>query len=267
MKIGIVIVIYNQYINKSKAYNSIKNSKLNILIIDNSKEEYIIENELFSINEKLGYIAKGKNIGLSKAYNLAIEYFSNKNIDFLILSDDDSIITEEYLMNLEIFEFKKNKIYAPLIYNGKKLVNPHYHNDNYIKEQLKNSKFNNIKDLKKIQNTKYMHAINSGMIIPYSLLSEYRYDETLFLDCVDNNFCRSMFNMGIVIEIYPFEIIQSFSVMELKDVPLESLEHRIKIRLKDIKYYNKKTYIFNKTVIMLMYLKKTKNIKCLKYFI
>jgi hypothetical protein len=50
-------------------------------------------------NENITYCHKGKNEKLSKVYNQVIKDFSEIN-DFLVILDDDSILSDEYLMSL-----------------------------------------------------------------------------------------------------------------------------------------------------------------------
>jgi hypothetical protein len=48
-------------------------------------------------NENITYCHKGKNEKLSKVYNQVIKDFSEIN-DFLVILDDDSILSDEYLI-------------------------------------------------------------------------------------------------------------------------------------------------------------------------
>ena len=235
MKKGCVIIIYNKKITESITYNSIKDSNLNILLFDNStKEECLNYNLNYTQDKNLNYISKNKNLGLSKAYNLAINYFKDKNISHLILFDDDTNVSNEYLSLLNNFKFIDNVCYAPIIYNENKIVNPTYHDDNYLIEYFKIKNYNTIDDIKKIVKTNKLFAINSGLIIPYKIFEKFHYDEKIFLDCVDHYFCREIYKLGYYIDIFPAELKQTYNVCNLNKNTKKANDHRLDIRLKDI---------------------------------
>lgn len=265
MKKGCVIIIYNKKITESITFNSIKNSDLNILLIDNSTDNKIQDYNLkYAKENNLNYLSKNKNIGLSKAYNIAIDYFKDKNISHLILFDDDTKVSNEYLELLNNFSYVEKACYAPLIYNGDKIVNPTYHDDNYLIEYIKTKNYNTIDDIKPLIKSNKLFAINSGLIIPYKVFDEFRYDEKIFLDCVDHYFCREIYKLGYYIDIFPAQLEQTYNVCNLEKNTKKANDFRLDIRLKDIKNYDRKNYFINKLVVLGVYFKNTKDMYYLK---
>lgn len=268
MKFGFLMVLYNKKLEDSLTYKYLKKIS-NLLIIDNTIDPKIIDvNNNFCKKNKIDYIAKKENLGLSKAYNIGIDFFKNKNIDYLVLLDDDTDIGDKYIDTVLNYSYQKKTIYTPLIFDqNNKLVNPFYHNDNYLIEYIKQRNYNSKEKLIPLIGSNKVFAINSGMVIPFEIFDYLKYDENIFLDCVDYYFCRACYKLGYKIDILPVEIKQSYSVMDIANKSFEQNIPRLTIRLKDTKAYDKKTYFLNKSIFVSMYFLKTKDFRYFKYLL
>lgn len=268
MKFGAIIVNYNLNIDESKTYNCLKNNfSGEIIVIDNSTtNNFTTYNQKICSNDGIYYKSFGENIGLSKAYNYGVNYLKDKNVDFIITLDNDTQILQDYIDLLNTFNFKKQTVYAPLVYNqNKQLTSPSYHHDNYVLDFIKQRKYSNESSIKNIIPNHNIFAINSGLIIPTDLFDVFSYDENLFIDCVDHNICKELYKHNYVIDIFPVNIYQNYSTGEIGSTTFDDNKHRLLLRLKDVKEYNRSNYFINKSVILTMYFLRSKDFRYFRY--
>lgn len=215
----IIIVLYNEKINNSHLFYNIMNSKkYTIIYIDNSTDKNII-----AVNKKINifdniYICSNGNIGLSKAYNLAINHIRNKiglneNIWIMTL-DDDTKLSQEYLSNVVKEMVKTN---ADVI-SG--IVNDQFGNILSPIKILSSIKFFPLKreyiDHEGIYSN--IVCINSGTVIRSTVFNYINYDEDLFLDMIDYKFFYDLIKIKKnKIHIINGKIEQSFSGKEYTD--------------------------------------------------
>lgn len=264
MKLGSIIVLYNKKIDESHSYNSAKNHVDNIVLFDNTVVKELQDyNQKYAQEHGLNYITLHKNCGLSKAYNECFNYFRQTDVDNVILMDDDTSFNQDYFD--AITTIKDNNIYAPIIYCDNRIVNPHYRTGCIFNSYLKQKKYSKLENLKKLENTNRLAAINSGLVLPKSFVDKYHFDESIFLDCVDWKLCDDAYKMGYNIKILPTKIEQNFSVNELANTNMESLQKRFEIRLTDLKNYSKKLYFLNKLALIMVYILNTRKLGFLKY--
>lgn len=203
----IIIVLYNERINYK--YNFKKKISINshIIFIDNSTEYEVIEFNKNCKSDEWTYISCHGNIGLSKAYNFAINYLkSNFHLDekvWIMTLDDDTDLSDEYLYNLSkilpntkfnvvsgIIQDQNGDIMSPLKYVNNK-------QDGFISEQ---GIYSNIM------------CINSGLVIRSTVFNQIRYDEDLFLDMIDYKLFYDLKKNNIdTVLILSGNIVQSFS--------------------------------------------------------
>lgn len=227
-----VIVIYNKYVGESISFRSLINlslSNLHFLIIDNSSSEYICENKYMCDEMKIQYYSMDGNAGLSKAYNYALQILDKKNDDIVIWFDDDTHINRKYFDILSQYcSDKELDVFAPIVYGQNGVIYSPCERGllkgRYIKnpnQLIKKDKFN---------------AINSCLAVRLRVYKNYRYDEKLFMDCVDTKLFDDFRKMDLNFCVLPIEIHQNF-FQRMKQQNIEKYWLRFKIRIKDTFIY------------------------------
>lgn len=124
IRLNILIVLYQKNLTDSISYNSLKKEVLlteniNIIIWNNSPNIKISDS-----SEKIDYY-EGKNLGLSKIYNLMIDKYINNDKEYLMISDYDtdySMYDFDLLFN--ILKNNNSGIFIPKLYANNQLVSP-----------------------------------------------------------------------------------------------------------------------------------------------
>lgn len=224
--VSVIVVIYNISILESNALNSlINNENLNyeIIICDNSE----VDNNNSEIAFKLPivYIRMNGNEGLSRAYNKAINVAKG---NYICIFDDDTTIDDNYFKKMyKYIMYKPKSIIIPIVMTGESIFSPVTYSLYHYKP-IKN--FNHIN-----QNAKKISAINSGMMIPKYVFDLCRYNENIFLDCVDHDFIRNAKEKGIDLCIAnDIKLIQDYS--RFTDTK-EHMLKRMKLFYKDYKVF------------------------------
>ena len=258
--IYVLIVIYNKKCNDSLSYKSIVryHNQVNIIIFDNSEQDF--ENKRFCLENDIVYYSFNKNVGLSKAYNFVISNIKRSKNNYLVILDDDTVLNKNYID--KIIENKNNnkKVYVPIVKSNNKIISPAN-----IKYNCRVTAIKNIEDI----NVKKMTAINSGMIIRTDVFNDILYNEKIFLDYVDHDFCRKLRKYNIEIEILESEITQSFSRDDVNQ-EMKKVIKRYKIYIKDIKEFckinviSKLYYFINVLKLTFKYTYQYKSFKFLK---
>ena len=233
-KMFFIVVLYNKKINESLTLNNIFQMNLEnieVVILDNSTTPL---NDSNGLGEYVHYLNMNGNKGLSKPYNVALDYIFNDlkgtSNDYIVLFDDDTNITYEYFqkLNEEINCNTDVDIFAPIVYGQDGII---YSPNSY--RYLKNQLFRNKNDLGGI---KRFNAINSCLCVKASVYENYRYDENLFLDQVDTKFFNDMRLKNTNFKVLDTVIHQNFSQRGKKLNPKKMLI-RYRIRFKDIMVY------------------------------
>ena len=243
-KIYFLVVIYNKNFQESKTCNALLNmGEKNVIIMDNSTNENNIQE--FCKKTKWLYHSMNGNKGLSKAYNQAISILNEKNMkdeDLIVLLDDDTIITPNYVHNLYNLDklSEKYNIFTPIIIDkNNKIISPSY---NTI---LKNFKIRSIKWISKID-IKHFSAINTCLAIKYKILKKYKYNENIFLDNVDHQFFYDMRKKNEKVKVIDTIIEQDFFTTSEKNMKQDLF--RKKIQSRDLLEYVKDKTTFEKFI-------------------
>ena len=223
-----LVVIYNKTCEESKTLQSIKgfHGKYSIIIFDNSTRYY--NNKEYAMRYNYLYFSFGKNLGLSKAYNYVINYIPKSINDYLLILDDDTELTDEYLTQViqQTKLFPLNHIWIPIVKSNTAIISPCNLRLECIAEI--------IHDINELDYSR-ITAINSGMVIRSDVFYTIKYNEKLFLDCVDHDFMRQVRLQKLSIGLLNCNIIQSYS---RDDTPqLAKAIFRFKIYRRDLKEY------------------------------
>lgn len=170
-KIGALFVLYNP--SEEEILNIIRISFLYDITYVYDNTEYKIDYIDKLKNSGIQYYGYKRNDGLSIAYNFIIKKALTEQLEWLSIYDQDSIISEEMVICLK--QFAEN-----IIDKDVACLAP------YIQ-------YSNVKpDYKKTR--KILWAINSGQMLNIQNISKKRlhFDENLFLDRVDRDFCKQI---------------------------------------------------------------------------
>lgn len=123
MKLGVVVLNYNNYEETEKCVNSIlkqKMVKMEIVIVDNGSinQSY---NKLFDLFDKYSniHLIKSKiNLGYAKGNNLGIEYLKNIGINCIFVANSDLYFASENTMKQILDSYESGVgVITPLIQN------------------------------------------------------------------------------------------------------------------------------------------------------
>lgn len=180
MKISGTVILYNPTEIALKNIQTYLHAIDKLYIFDNSIEKSILIPPEILI--KSNYYHDGENQGIAKRLNQAINYSKNDGFDFLLTMDQDSSFSEIHLMNYLDFiknENKKNTIsmFGVRYYENKK-------------ENNKKETYNEI-------------LITSGSIVNVKTAVKIKgFDENLFIDGVDTEYCLNSFRNGFKTKCY-----------------------------------------------------------------
>lgn len=246
MNLYAAIVIYNSTIDESDTCSRLKKlaiPDLNVIVADNSEKDYGNKDAC----EKLGweYIFMGYNAGLSKAYNQIIEYIDDPD-GIVIWLDDDTKVTKEYFDILRK-EQKENidvDIFAPVIMGQDgKIGSP---------TERRTIRDRRIKNPTDYLDTSRLNAINSCLAVRLRVYNDYRYDERLFLDQVDNNFLEDQCELGTQMKVMNVVINHNYSIKNR--VSEKSRAKRYMLLITDfLKYASKKKFRLAVAIVRVFY--------------
>ena len=211
-KLYIITIIYNSRVEDIRSLDVFLSFKEKypdtvIMAVDNSVDEAILKSNS-ACTLPVEYIPCGGNVGISKAYNIALNTIKDENFR-VMLSDDDTLFSEEYLENMykaaQLAE-NKDRLICGLIDTDKGWMSPR-------SVKTTNAAFPFM--LKKPVPGVYKdrNPVNSGLCIPGFLLHKIGgYDERLFLDYVDYLFMDKIRDIGYgEVVLVPGKIHQEFS--------------------------------------------------------
>jgi hypothetical protein len=198
-KINFIVVLYSTEPGSSKTLRSLSNvdflkHKIDAAycIHDNSSSGF----DLSAIQKILGdvnYYHTGENKMLSTVYKELIE--DNRECDYYIILDDDSVIDDSYLLSLAPFFESKLKVAIPLIKHNGDLISPG-RVSGVRGYALKESSVR----VGAIKSTNLV-AMMSGTVLSKSIVEELRFDERLSFYGVDTKFFLSYSRLYDVIFI------------------------------------------------------------------
>ena len=231
-----IVVLYNKNFEQSKTCTHLHkiNKKYfsNIIILDNSTVSNDVSKNCLSFG--WNYISMNGNKGLTSAYNKGIDFIKNhcsySDTDIVILLDDDTDITNDYIISLEHASFEHNdiNIFIPRIVSDTgELISPSRYTPykNYKLKKLSSVNINNIL------------AINSCLAIRLCIFNDYVYNSNLFLDYVDSQFFYDMRKRNENFYLLDSEIVHSFFMKSNNDYFKEI--NRMRILKKDYRAFVK----------------------------
>jgi rhamnosyltransferase len=221
-----VIVSYNCDEKILEGIDAIKNQVDFIAVIDNGSDAKSIDILKKADCSRMEIIYNSSNMGIAYALNQGIRYAKKMNCNWIVTLDQDSIATKGMIN--EMFEVYYS---FPEQYREKvvSLVPVHIEQRIYDADQ---KTFNNIKY------EEVLTEITSGNLLKTDLFDKIGYfEEKLFIDCVDNEFCLRICKNGYkIIKVNASVLIHNLGDTEMR------------------KFFNKKAYYTNHSFIRRYYI-------------
>lgn len=201
-RITAAVVVYNKEISESITCQNIKNidDSIDVFVLDNSTTAN--NNATYCKLNGIRYLSMNGNKGLSKAYNAAVD--NSRASDVIVLFDDDTEITAEYFNKLKIAleENPETDIFAPII-KGQDGVIYSPNEFNFLKNHF-------ISSPDQVVSQNAFNAIASCLAIRMRVFDDYRFNEKLFVDQVDQFFFCEQRSLGRKFGVIKVEILQHF---------------------------------------------------------
>ena len=191
-----VVVLYKpNYEEVLKNISSYITGLKKLYIISNSKVDDIFIEKINNLSKNIEFLKNdNKNIGISKALNKALSKANIDNYKYLLTMDQDSLFENDDF-NLFLEDFKNLDKTNIIIYSP-------IHNKKFITEKI----------------TEKVFVMTSGNIVNIQKAIEIgSFDENLFIDDVDHEFCFRSIKNG-------YKIIQNEKI---------AINHSLGIKIKD----------------------------------
>lgn len=233
--IDVCIVIYNQECTQSPSCISVLNAEcsagqVRVTVVDNSTKPN--NNEIFCRENHWDYLQMGENAGLSRAYNCFLDHLPDLSEDKLVLwLDDDTHFPPEFISKLcqKAIEEPDCTAFAPIVYGGNGVI--------YSPNERRFFKNKFVLNDGAVPRQKQFNAINSGLAVRSSFYRNYRYDERLFMDSVDQKFCSDICAANAKFAVLDVKIQHSFFQRD-SALSKEKVWQRYRIRIHDFSVFS-----------------------------
>lgn len=183
-----IIVLYNpDFSILSKGLKQLLPQVDKVCIVDNSTSSH--EKELVGYKQKIHYVPLLKNVGIAAAQNIGIRYCLENGFDYIVFSDQDSILSEGVIEKLyEAYQCLSANGYK-IAAVGTRAINRQtgkpYPPKSKEFQKIKAGSIKNASDL-----TECYSVISSiSLISTISFVEIGGFDESLFIDGVDHEWC------------------------------------------------------------------------------
>lgn len=183
-----IIITYNVGNDFKKRVRKLKGKVDEIVVVDNgSKEETI--NMLNELKNDLTVIYLKSNKGIAFALNEGIKYSIKKGYKWILTLDHDSIVTDNMIENMLIcYEGLSDELKEKVAM----LVPIHIEEKSYNDSEVKQNGTNKY--------TEVLTEITSGALTKSDIYNNIAmYDENLFIDLVDHDYCLKLNKNGFKI--------------------------------------------------------------------
>jgi GT2 family glycosyltransferase len=223
MKITAVIVLYKQSIDQCKTFQTLKKAlscnqhgikELDIILYDNSPDEQVFEQNVLS-GFPVSYVHDNRNLGIATAYNYALSIAKENRSEWLLLLDQDSELTEEYIEKFTLLgTFDKSVVaVVPKITFENTMISPVFSN---TLRPLKGEKPSTGLQEKPVM------AINSGSFLRISFLQELSGFNLQFpLDYLDHWLFHEIYAKGNKVFLLDTCLEHELSVMDYSRVSIQ----------------------------------------------
>lgn len=220
--LAIVLVLYKTRLSENPNYDLLKElvsqPEITLLVYDNSPTPQV--DQLFNV-ENVVYQHNPLNPGLAVAYNTAIDLSQKKQVDLLLLLDQDTEVPESYFRYLLQTDLEDDfAVYVPLIQAKGQQISPVY-SDNYVGGSSK------IPTPGIYQQA--IMAINSGTVLTRKTMAWLGHFSLDFpLDFLDHWFFFQLNQANLKIAVVAITLQQELSVLDYRQVSLTRYESIIR---------------------------------------
>ena len=180
--IAALIITYNTVNEFSKNVLSLKKHVGEVIVVDNGSNKETLS-MLRGLKEEITLIELNENKGIAYALNRGIEYAVNNDFQWVLTLDHDSTVSDSMISNMlsvynSIDESEKEKIV---------MLTP-----KHVEEKQMDV-------VSKSQENKWEYVlteITSGALTKADFYKNELYDEKLFIDLVDHDYCLRINSMG-----------------------------------------------------------------------
>lgn len=216
--VAAVIITYNVENDFENRVNKLKEKVDEIIVVDNGSNPETIS-MLKELEKEITIIYLEENKGIAYALNKGIKYSIEKGYDWILTLDHDSIVTNDMIRNMlkcyEGFDKELKEKVAMLV--PVHVEEKEYQNSNVISNEEEFSK----------PYREVLTEITSGALTKADIYKNVGlYDEKLFIDLVDHDYCLSLNRKGFrVIQVSSAVLIHNLgesvkrNVLGLKMIP------------------------------------------------
>lgn len=244
-----ILVNYNGYKDTEKCVESILNinySNYKIIIVDNASTDNSLEKLGLLKSDKIKLINVEENLGFSGGNNIGIDFSMENNADFIVLLNNDTIVTKDFLEPLVNESKNRNAITTSRIMYLKE-PNKIWYDGGYTSLKLGRSWHKNIN---KNQNSRENHSKEvsfiSGccMCIPRNVIESIgNLSDEYFLYYEDTDYCCRAIENDTKLVYVPISLIyHNVSSSTGHNSPLMTY-YKIRNRLYFINKYVSKNYL------------------------
>ncbi|MCI9070311.1 glycosyltransferase family 2 protein [Clostridium sp.] len=190
--VAAVIITYNVENDFKKRINKLKGKVDEIIVVDNGSKDKTIS-MLKELERETTIIYLEENKGIAYALNKGINYSIKKGYNWILTLDHDSIITDDMIKNMlncyESFDEDFKEKVAMLV-------------PIHVEEKEYKSNASSITQVSSVSYMEVLTEITSGALTKAEIYKNIgMYDERLFIDLVDHDYCLYLNKKG-------FKIIQ-----------------------------------------------------------
>ncbi len=221
----VLLVMYRKHGERSAACESLRRfGYSNVLVVDNSEEDF--DTEAYCRELGWSYIKMPGNSGVSRAYNVGIDYLKDK-ADYVVLLDDDTALGQTYIgaLHYAVVASPETRIFLPTVKDRKGILSPC---------RARRYGLYRVNDPMSVP-PQERSGICSGMAIAMPVFEDYAFDERYFVDFVDHAFLRDMRARGEAIELLDTELMRRFS--DSDGVGRDKILARFKLFCRDCHVY------------------------------
>lgn len=203
--VGAIIITYNIDSKIKKNIKYLREQVEEVIVVDNGSDwETIRVLDGLADLEQITLIKLNDNMGIAYALNKGIDYALTKNYDWILTLDHDSIVTQNMLAEmLDVYSQMSNKVEIAMLV-------PHH-----VEERQLITQANELKPYEFV-----LTEITSGALVKSEIYrSIKKYDEKLFIDLVDHEYCLELNKLGFkILKVNTACLMHNLGETECKDV-------------------------------------------------